>query len=123
MFEGLKAAGALAGLMKNKDALKAAGQRIQVRLTEIRASGTAGSGAVRVSMDGKLRVLEVRLDPAMARSAFADPASAAYAESLITEAINDAIRQAQAMAHRELAREAEALGIPNLPTLDSLTGA
>ena len=34
MLDALKAAGAIAGLMKNKEALKGAGERIKARLAE-----------------------------------------------------------------------------------------
>lgn len=127
MFDSLKAMGAIAGLMKNKDALKAAGERIQTRLAELRASGQAGGSAVRVIADGRMRIIEVNLDPALARHAVgadgpADAGIADLAGSLIAEAVNEAIRQAQIMAHREMQREAQALGLPDMPGLDKLFG-
>lgn len=124
MLDALKAAGAIAGLMKNADGLKAAGERIKARLGELRAIGQSGSGAVRVTVDGKMTVLDVAIDPSMAACAFGSPggADAAAAGRLIADAINDAIRQAQAMAQREIAREAQALGLPDIPGLGSLLG-
>lgn len=123
MLDAFKAAGAIAGLMKNKEALKAAGQRIKTRLAELRASGQAGGGAVRVTVDGRMTVLDVTIDPSMARHAFGSEADSRAAGQMIAEAVNDAIRQAQAMAQREMAKEASALGLPEIPGLDSLLGS
>ncbi|HYE02370.1 MAG TPA: YbaB/EbfC family nucleoid-associated protein [Phycisphaerales bacterium] len=122
MFDNLKAMGALAGLMKNKDGLRAAGERVKRRLTEVRAAGQAGGGAVRVTTDGQMRVVEVVLDPALVRGLVGDPPGAAQAAELIRDAVNEALRQSQALAQREVAREAEALGLPEIPGLGSLLG-
>lgn len=122
MFESLKTAGALAGLMKNKAALQAAGERIKVRLGELRAAGSAGGGAVRVTVDGKMNVHEVKLEQALVSHLGADAQSKQMAESLIAEAFNDAVKQAQMMAQREISKEAEALGLGDIPGLERLLG-
>jgi DNA-binding protein YbaB len=122
VFDSLKAMGALAGLLKNKEALKQAGERIQRRLREVRAAGSSGGGAVRVTVDGTMRVLEVRLEPALAANLVSDESSKSMAESLIADAVNDAIHQSQVLAHREVSKEAEAMGLPDLPGLDKLFG-
>ncbi len=123
MLDSFKAAGAIAGLMKNKEGLRQAGDRIKARLSQMRCTGQAGSGAVRVTVDGKMNVLDVAIDPSMARYAFGTEADSAAAGRLIAEATNDAIRQAQAVAQRELAKEAQALGLPEIPGLTSLLGS
>ncbi len=120
MFDSFKVFSALAGLMKNKEAVQAAADRIKIRLGELRAVGDAGSGAVRVTVDGRMQVLDVALDPALIQ-ALAGPAGAsvsALAGSLIADATNTALRQAQTQAREELAKEARALGLPDLPGLD-----
>jgi DNA-binding protein YbaB len=121
MFEQLKMAGALAGLMKNKEGLKAAGERIRSRLREMRAGGAAGGGAVRATATGELRIESIQIEPALA-AGLADPASRAYAEQLITEAVNNALDQAKAIAQREAAKEAEALGLPGMDGLAGMLG-
>ncbi|MBY0262905.1 MAG: YbaB/EbfC family nucleoid-associated protein, partial [Phycisphaerales bacterium] len=63
MFDSLKAAGALAGLMKNKDALKQAGERIKSKLADLRIQGGSGGGAVRATVSGDLRLIALHLDP------------------------------------------------------------
>lgn len=122
MFESLKAAGALAGLMKNKAALQEAGERIKTRLAEVRAGGSAGGGAVRVTVDGKMNVINVTLESALVAHLGADAASKQMAESLIAEAFNDAVKQAQVMAQREISKEAEALGLGDIPGLERMLG-
>lgn len=121
MFDQLKMAGALAGLLKNKEGLKAAGERIRTRLKEVRAGGASGGGAVRATATGELRIESIQIEPALA-AGLADPASRAYAEQLIAEAVNNALDQAKAVAQREAAKEAEALGLPGMDGLAGMLG-
>ncbi|MBC7770951.1 MAG: YbaB/EbfC family nucleoid-associated protein [Pyrinomonadaceae bacterium] len=123
MLDSLKMAGTLAGLMKNKEGLKKAGERVKHRLSEIRVVGQAGAGAVRVTVDGKMHVHAVELMPALATHLTSDPAGRAMAESLIAEATNDAIGKAQVLAQKEIQKEAEALGLPAIPGLEGLLGS
>lgn len=122
MFEQMKMMGALAGLLKNKEGLKAAGERIRARLAEVRAGGAAGGGAVRATATGDLKIVSVQIEPALA-AGLADPASRAYAEELIAEAVNNALDQAKAIAQREAAKEAEALGLPGMDGMAGMLGA
>lgn len=110
MLDALKAAGTIAGLMKNKDAMKAATDRIKAAMKDLRCEGTAGGGAARVVVTGDLEVVSVRLAPGMALS-LTSPAGAEHAERLIAEATNAAIREAKEEARKILTREAEAMGL------------
>lgn len=123
MLDAFKMAGTLAGLMKNKDAIRASAERVKAKLADIRSVGTAGGGAVTVTASGQLKILRVELSPALASYMTADAASRTAAESLITEATNAALSQAQARAHEEVSKEAEALGIPKIPGLEGMLGA
>lgn len=114
-------AGALAGLMKNKEGLKAAAERIKVRMAELRASGGSGGGAVRATVSGDMKVISVTLEPA-ALAGLSDPSSRAMVESLIAEAVNNAMDIAKGMAQREIAKEAQLLGLPDLPGLQAMLG-
>jgi DNA-binding protein YbaB len=73
-------------------------------------------------VNGQLKVLEVSLSPALAANLTSDASSRVMAETLIAEAVNDGIRQAQQMAHREIKKEADALGLPSIPGLETLLG-
>ncbi len=122
MFEHLKMAGALAGLMKNKDALREASERIRRRLAEARATGGAGGGAVQATASGEMRIVSIRIEPALA-AGLSDPANHALAEQLIAEAVNNALDQAKGMAQSIAVKEADALGLPGLGGLAGMLGA
>jgi DNA-binding protein YbaB len=123
MFDSLKAAGALAGLMKNKEALKASGDRIKQRLGELRAGGGSGGGAVRATMSGDMKLIDIHLDPPVCMAlASNDAKSREEVQKLIVEAVNNASDIAKAMAQREMAKEAEAMGLGGMPGLEGLLG-
>lgn len=123
MFDSLKAAGALASLMKNKDQLKAAGDRVRQRLSEIRAGGGSGGGAVRATVSGDMRVVSVSLEPAVCMGLTSGrDADREQVQQLIVEAVNNAMDIAKGMAQREIAKEAEAMGLPNIPGMEGLLG-
>lgn len=119
MLDALKAAGALAGIMKNKEALKAAGDRVKQRLADMRCAGSAGGGVVRVTVSGDMRVVEVHIEPA-AVSAMGDPGHRALVQGFIAEATNDALDRAKQSAQYELQREAQAMGLGDLAGLSGL---
>lgn len=128
MFGNLKALGALAGLMQDKERLAAAAERLKQEAERMRAPGEAGGGAVRVIVDGKMRVLGVEIAP-HAAGAVADDAGRAQVEGLIAEATNAALQEAQRRMREIVEREAKALGledmlgqIPGLPGLPGLPG-
>ncbi len=113
MLDALKAAGALAGLMKNKDAMRGSAERIKVAMRDLRCEGAAGGGAVRVSVSGEMQVLSVRLAPALA-GAVATEEGGREAERMIVEATNEALRLAKEAAQRIVSKEAEAMGLGDL---------
>ncbi len=115
MFDKLKTMGAIAGLLKDKDRLRAAGERIKARAEEIRAEGEAGGGAVRVVASGKLKVLSIDVAPALVAGMAADDRTRGLAGSLIAEAVNAALAGAQRQIQEEIGREARGLGLDDLP--------
>ncbi len=123
MFEQMKAMGALAGLMKNKERLAEVGEEFKRRVERISAQGEAGGGAVRVEVSGKMRVTSVRLDPSLLAGAGSGDEGRELAESLVREAVNDAVEQAQAMLQHEAQRMARELDLPELPGIERLLGS
>ncbi len=115
MFDKLKTMGAIAGLLNDKDRLRAAGERIKARAEEIRALGEAGGGAVRVVASGKLKVLSIDVAPALVAGMAADDRTRGLTGSLIAEAVNAALAGAQRQIQDEIGREAKGLGIDDLP--------
>lgn len=120
MFDQLKAMGALAGLMKDKDRLRQVMERFREKLERISVTGSSGGGAVRVTMSGHLRVTSVFLDPALIAGLGAGEGGRAMAQSLIQDAVNDAIAQAQALVHEEANRQAQELGLPGLGSVPGM---
>ncbi len=116
MFDKLKAMGAVASLLKDKDKLKAAGERIKDAAAATRATGEGGGGAVRVTVDGKMRVIEVELQPALVSGMAADERTRSLAGNLIAEAANAAMAAAQAKMRIVIEKEARDLGLPDIPS-------
>lgn len=120
MFDQFKAMGAIAGLLKDKERVRAAMERFREKIERMRVTGTAGGGAVRVVVNGKMIAEEVTLDPALVAGLTVGDGGRAMAQALIREAMNDAVSRAQSLVQEEANREAQALGLPGLPGLGSL---
>jgi DNA-binding protein YbaB len=115
MFDKLKAMGAMAALFKDKDKLRAAGQRIREKSEAVRAEGEGGAGAVRVTVNGQLKVVAVELTPALVMGMAADERTRELAGDLIAQAVNAANASAQVHMKAIIDREARELGLPGLP--------
>jgi len=122
VFDQFKAMGALAGLMKDKERLKRIGEEFGERLERIEVEGEAGGGAVRVSVSGKMRITDVFLDPALIAGLSVEGGGREMAQALVLEATNDGLAKAQAMVQEEARRQAQELGLPDVPGLDRMLG-
>lgn len=111
MFDQLKAMGAVGNLLKNRDAIKNAGERVKNTMERTTVTGQAGGGAVRVTANGQMKVLSVELSPALAAGIAADDRTRDLAGSLIAEAVNEAIKNAQDRLQAEIGKEADAMGL------------
>ncbi|MFM9957933.1 MAG: YbaB/EbfC family nucleoid-associated protein [Phycisphaerales bacterium] len=120
MFDQLKQMGALAGLLKNKDKIQDSVKAFQESLEGMSATGSASGGAVRVTVNGKMKVLSVKIDPSVANGMGKDAHSREMGERLILEATNDAMETVQGMVRDEANRHARGLGLPELPGLEGL---
>lgn len=121
MFDQFKAMGALAGLMKNREKIKEAGERMQRTLEAARIVGQSGAGLVRVEVTGRLRVENIEIDPSVARN-MGDEEGRRQAQILIAEATNDALRAAEGVIQQETQRMARELGVEDMPGMDKLAG-
>lgn len=109
MLESLKALGALAGLMKDKERLARAGESLRESLRAVRVEGEAGGGAARVVANGEMEVVEVELSPALAAAAASGDAG--LAGRLVAEAANAALARAKEEARKALTQQAADLGL------------
>lgn len=114
MFDQLKAMQAVAGLLKNKEKLGEAGERIKARTDAMRVTGQAGGGACRATVSGRMVVTDLVLDPALLAGMSVDEKTRDLATSLIRDAVNDAMVKAQEQVKELIAREAEELGLPGM---------
>ncbi|MEY3232421.1 MAG: YbaB/EbfC family nucleoid-associated protein [Phycisphaerales bacterium] len=123
MFDQLKSLGAIAGLLKNKEKLREAADRVKAKMEATRVMGEAGAGAARVVVSGTMKVLEVELAPGLIQGMNADPRTRALAGTLIAEATNEGLRRAQFAMKEAVEEESRALGIEGLPGLENLLGS
>ncbi len=120
MLDQLKAMGALAGILKDKERLRQMTEQFKEKMERTRVTGAAGGGAVRVTISGKLRVTDVEIQPALARSLGSDDAARIQLQNLFIEATNDALERVQELIQAEAARRAQELGLPDMPGLSNL---
>ncbi len=114
MFEQMKAMGAIAGLLKNKDKLADAAARVKRTLDDRPAMGEAGGGAVRVTVGSELKVTRIEIAPAVVAGMTSGAAALQQIEELIADATNDALKRAQERIKEAIDREAKELGIEGL---------
>lgn len=114
MFDKLKTMQALGSLMKNKEQLAEAGERIKAKIELMRIEGEAGGGACRAIVNGKMKLMDLTLDPALLAGMAVDEKTRDLATSLIKDAINDATERAQKQVQELISREAEELGLGDI---------
>ena len=112
MFDKLKQASQLAGMLKDLPRLQAQMEDVRARLANTKVEGSSGGGAVRAVACCDLRIDSVTLDPAVFRGIATGSASdQAYANRMIAEAVNDALQRARARMAEEIGRAAKESGI------------
>ncbi|TVQ53310.1 MAG: YbaB/EbfC family nucleoid-associated protein [Phycisphaerales bacterium] len=107
----------LAGLMKDLPKLKARMEEMKERLGEVEVEAETGGGAVRARANGKLRIVEIKIDPAL-MAGLVDAANEddrAMAEDLVTGAVNAALQKAREAAEEHMAEVASEMGLPMPP--------
>jgi len=121
MLDKLKAMQAIGSLMKNKEQLAEAGERIKSKMDAMRVDGQAGGGACRAVVNGKMKLIDLTLDPALLSGMAVDEKTRDLATTLIKDAINDATENAQKQVQQIIAKEADDLGLGDMaPQLTGL---
>jgi hypothetical protein len=83
--------------------------RVQAELDVLTVDGSAGGGAVRATVSGKLEVLAIVIDPEVV-----DAADVEMLQDLVTAAINDALAGARAEGESRMAAVTGGLRLPGL---------
>lgn len=115
MFDNIKN---FAAIMKNLPELKARAEQMQAELERKTVEADAGGGAVRVTMNGKGRLLRLDIDQPLMIGLAGDDKT--MVEELITAAVNNGIEKVQNLLADEMKNATGGMDIPGLDGLDGL---
>ncbi|MFO0830506.1 MAG: YbaB/EbfC family nucleoid-associated protein [Phycisphaerales bacterium] len=126
MLDQMKMLGALSGLLKNRDKLAGAADRVKSKLAAAKVVGQCTGGGVKATVSGALVVQKIELSPQVVQQINAGGVTRDGATQLICEAVNDAVAAAQVEIKKAMDEEAKALGleggIPDVAGLGNLLG-
>ncbi|WKZ58504.1 MAG: YbaB/EbfC family nucleoid-associated protein [Cyclobacteriaceae bacterium] len=105
MFDMMK----MMGKMKE---VQARMKEAQDNLEKLTAHGESGGGMVKVTVNGKRKLLAVDIDPTLLKAE-----DKIIVQDLIVAAVNKAAEEAEVMAKEELRKSTEGL-LPNIPGMD-----
>ncbi len=88
--------------------------QVQQKLDQTIVEGSAGGGAITITMNGRKQVLKVKIDPSAVLSLSGNAADVEMLEDLITAAFNDAGRRADEVVQSNLSGVLGGLSIPGL---------
>ncbi len=98
--------------MKQMQKMQADLARVQEELETKIVTASAGGGAVKVEVSGKLQLQKIEIDPEVINGDDVD-----MLQDLIIAAVNEGVKNAQDMAASEMAKVTGKLNIPGLPGL------
>lgn len=93
--------------MKQVQKAQAEMARVQEELKSDLVTASAGGGAVKVSITGDLSVTAVTIDPRAV-----DPEDVEMLQDMVVAAVNEALREAQALANTKMSRIMGGLSLP-----------
>ena len=97
------------GLMKQAAQLQSKMQALQAELDTIEVEGSAGGGMVKATVNGRLELLRIHIEPSVLQGG-----DAQMLEDLIIAAVNQGIRAAQQQMADEMSKLTGGLKIPGL---------
>ncbi|MBE3557486.1 MAG: YbaB/EbfC family nucleoid-associated protein [Firmicutes bacterium] len=99
-------------MMKQVKKMQAEMERVQKELEERQVEGSAGGGAVRVTVNGKKEVLAVHIDPEAI-----DPQEREMLEEMILTAVNQALSEVDKVASEAMGHLTGGMNFPGIPGL------
>lgn len=99
----------MSGMMKRVQRMQKKMMQLQEEIAERRVEGTAGGGMVTAVVDGRMSVVELRIDPAVV-----DADDVEMLEDLVLAAVNQGQQKAQEMMNQEMGQLAGGLNLPGL---------
>jgi nucleoid-associated protein EbfC len=97
MFGNMGQLGQIMQLLKDPEGLKQRFRDAQQRLEAARYHGESGGGQVRVTVDGKAEVIDLKLEPALVQAGDHE-----LIEELTMAAVRDAVRQSREATQNEM---------------------
>ena len=83
---------------------------VQANLSETTVDASAGGGMVKVTVNGDMQLVSVKIDPEAL-----DPADVEMLEDMIVAAVNEASRGIAETANRQMSAITGGLNIPGMP--------
>ena len=99
----------MSGMMKRVQRMQKKMMQLQEEIADRRVEGTAGGGMVTAVVDGKLNVVELRIDPAVV-----DADDVGMLEDLVLAAVSQGQQKAQEMMDQEMGQITGGLNLPGL---------
>lgn len=96
-------------LMKQAQQMQAKMAKMQEEMEEKTVETTAGGGVVKVIVNGKQELLDIKIDPDAV-----DPEDVEMLEDLILAAVNEGMRKVQDMVSSEMGKLTGGMNIPGL---------
>ncbi len=96
----------LGNLMKEAQKMQQRMQEAQQQLTELVVTGESGGGMIRVKMNGRHDVMDVKVNPSLMEEEIE------MLEDLFAAAINDAVRKIEKASKEKIATLTAGLNIP-----------
>lgn len=109
MFDQIKQLGAL---VKNAGAIREKAEQMKAELERKTVEGSSGGGAVRVTANGRGRILRVELDPPLLQGIAGGEKRGV--EQLIVAAVNEAQDKAQELTIEQMQKITGGMDLPGL---------
>ena len=96
-------------MIKQAFELKSKLEKAQKELGKMRVEAEAGNGAIRVSADGRQKLIFIKISPDVI-----DPGKSAQLEKLVFEAVTDALDKSKKLADKHLSELTGGIKIPGI---------
>ncbi|MEM6749623.1 MAG: YbaB/EbfC family nucleoid-associated protein [Planctomycetota bacterium] len=118
MFDQMKQLKQVMSLLGNPAELREKMETAQRELADVVGTGESGGGAVKASVDGRMKLVDLKIDPAMIGTIAGAGADAdrEMVEELVLSAVNAAVARAQEEARARLSEITGGMDLP-LPSL------
>ena len=102
----------LSQLMKQAQAMQENIKDAQGELNDLRVTGVAGGGLIKILMTGRYYVRRVFVDPSLLQKAEDPEESKGVLEDLISAAINDSVRKVETASRQKMAGLMQGMDLP-----------